>query len=1212
MTNTSLLVVQAMQLSIVALIVVVSINPRLSKINKVNQTVSTGYISGLFRNYIAIGFFFNLCYLFFCIGSNYKLAWPEFYSWSPFWITLFDILTGCFFFLEAISDIPNRMVKRLIIGILFGTAFAIVIHNLHHSFIDIHIFNFIGYVSVSVYAIRHIKHSKKDINNIYFTYVIAIGFLMWSIIQLLSPIGEYFRINSATIQIVGFSVSTISKILILSGLYDYSTRISKDVTLALKAKNIELVEKIDAIEQLRKKQILQHEELNKKFDNINALPNLINEISNAKNTEELAANAVFHLTSEVIFKYDYAIFSEVDYLKQKITYKDAKKSPNSNIKSIEDWVAKEGIPFEHHDIMALVVKDRRPIHVIGTEMTRGGMEKIEIDISDPKSPLNKEVFLIYNHKNLDRYFIPILKLEEKSDGPSENVNDKPSRVVAIIEIGFDISNAQGYKNPDNDQMGELNIYCDNCSQSYERLVEEKIKENISSKLTDCSNESKDNHFEYLRLVMRQFCEMVNAEHSIITLYFENKSEIKSKSVSQYYNISENVKSRLASSVVTHIEKSLINLETLEQDAVKLEKQFLESTNTKSFFVKEIPINDYTICLWIFSVKREHFFNEVIQSIITRVANRISPSYNEKKFHFSVAKLVAPNNAITDLEINMLPIIDSPQDYFETPYISIWLKDGPASYSQKYGSFAYREIFKNFGKEKILSEKINFASEYNILHTDREISYLKGKQYQDFIFKTGVKTILQKPLKTEHQVFGFMNVFFKKKIEQISYEDITFLNLVSVKGLITIQINNLVNAFRAISDSFTRNDRKATLQTITDAAMELLNADPVILFESDNGTDVYFSDVTYSNIESFRNQDIVEIFRKRSTQHVGLAELVINEETIYFNNQKEYIQYVSKKQKKYSPVNFNQDFWNRESIKSMAAIKLSNKTGNIVRPVGVMFINFRSEIIFNDDLKRVIETFASFASGSMANGFIFQTHRDYILRTLRMTKPMLVDVTARAALHDTHKNYMVLTGNFFNLLKRIDADRSKLTIPDIRVDLENRKFEIENIFNQFKNLENFYRSNEKLAIKSYSLAKILQSKISTFKDEFEKKHIILTDNFSKKEIQIECEESLIGDMFFNIINNAYQALESRGHLEIKLEKTKDEFAKIDIIDDGKGISKDIKEIIAEPYISDKQGGSGLGLAMSKHYIQLHKGHLSWDSKKGKTVFTILLPIKQNIN
>ncbi len=65
--------------------------------------------------------------------------------------------------------------------------------------------------------------------------------------------------------------------------------------------------------------------------------------------------------------------------------------------------------------------------------------------------------------------------------------------------------------------------------------------------------------------------------------------------------------------------------------------------------------------------------------------------------------------------------------------------------------------------------------------------------------------------------------------------------------------------------------------------------------------------------------------------------------------------------------------------------------------------------------------------------------------------------------------------------------------------------------------------------------------------------------------------------------------------------------IEIIDDGPGISPDIAADIFEPFVSGRDNGTGLGLALVSKIISEHGGWIAVDSAPGRTVFRISLPV-----
>jgi two-component system nitrogen regulation sensor histidine kinase GlnL len=65
--------------------------------------------------------------------------------------------------------------------------------------------------------------------------------------------------------------------------------------------------------------------------------------------------------------------------------------------------------------------------------------------------------------------------------------------------------------------------------------------------------------------------------------------------------------------------------------------------------------------------------------------------------------------------------------------------------------------------------------------------------------------------------------------------------------------------------------------------------------------------------------------------------------------------------------------------------------------------------------------------------------------------------------------------------------------------------------------------------------------------------------------------------------------------------------VEIIDDGPGLPPEIAGDIFEPFVSGRENGTGLGLALVSKIISDHEGWISVDSVPGKTVFRISLPV-----
>ena len=67
-------------------------------------------------------------------------------------------------------------------------------------------------------------------------------------------------------------------------------------------------------------------------------------------------------------------------------------------------------------------------------------------------------------------------------------------------------------------------------------------------------------------------------------------------------------------------------------------------------------------------------------------------------------------------------------------------------------------------------------------------------------------------------------------------------------------------------------------------------------------------------------------------------------------------------------------------------------------------------------------------------------------------------------------------------------------------------------------------------------------------------------------------------------------------------------RLGIVDDGRGIPETLAEQVFLPLISGRAEGSGLGLALAQQVTREHRGALTFRSRPGHTVFTLLLPLE----
>ena len=112
-----------------------------------------------------------------------------------------------------------------------------------------------------------------------------------------------------------------------------------------------------------------------------------------------------------------------------------------------------------------------------------------------------------------------------------------------------------------------------------------------------------------------------------------------------------------------------------------------------------------------------------------------------------------------------------------------------------------------------------------------------------------------------------------------------------------------------------------------------------------------------------------------------------------------------------------------------------------------------------------------------------------------------------------------------------------------------------------------------------------------------------------EIYVLADKSHLLSVLNNLIKNAIQAIPSsrRGVIDIRLQK-KGKRAILQVIDNGKGISKEMQDKVFYPNFTTKTSGTGLGLAISKNIIESFDGKIYFETEENVgTTFTFVLPL-----
>jgi len=184
----------------------------------------------------------------------------------------------------------------------------------------------------------------------------------------------------------------------------------------------------------------------------------------------------------------------------------------------------------------------------------------------------------------------------------------------------------------------------------------------------------------------------------------------------------------------------------------------------------------------------------------------------------------------------------------------------------------------------------------------------------------------------------------------------------------------------------------------------------------------------------------------------------------------------------------------------------------------------------------------------------------------------------------------------------EPNSEKLTI------IHDEIFRLTKLIKDLSDLSNVESDEIKLKKSEINLSALMNNIAESFEPLFISKSI----NF-KKEIQsnvkLSGDADRLNQVFTNILSNAYKYTNENGIVRVGLKQLKD-VIRVTVEDTGIGIPKeDIKHVFERFYRSDLSrnrgtGGTGIGLTITKAYIEAHDGRIRIESEEGNGTKVII--------
>jgi signal transduction histidine kinase/FixJ family two-component response regulator len=249
-----------------------------------------------------------------------------------------------------------------------------------------------------------------------------------------------------------------------------------------------------------------------------------------------------------------------------------------------------------------------------------------------------------------------------------------------------------------------------------------------------------------------------------------------------------------------------------------------------------------------------------------------------------------------------------------------------------------------------------------------------------------------------------------------------------------------------------------------------------------------------------------------------------------------------------------------------------------------------------------------ATVAMENAHLYEELREYVRRVeasqqalIRAEKMAAAGRLTASIAHEIN-NPLQAVQNCLHL-----ATRSELTEKKRREYLDLANIELDRLMSTVQRMLDYYRPG---AVEPHrvDLVTLLRHVISLLSPQLQARGIRVNTGFSSKLTPVLAVSSQLEQVFLNLVLNSFDAMPGGGELRISARPVRDT-AEILFQDTGPGVPAEMRTRIFEPFVSSKQGGTGLGLSVSYGIISAHGGSLDLLPDRGPgACFRVVLPIK----
>jgi signal transduction histidine kinase len=200
---------------------------------------------------------------------------------------------------------------------------------------------------------------------------------------------------------------------------------------------------------------------------------------------------------------------------------------------------------------------------------------------------------------------------------------------------------------------------------------------------------------------------------------------------------------------------------------------------------------------------------------------------------------------------------------------------------------------------------------------------------------------------------------------------------------------------------------------------------------------------------------------------------------------------------------------------------------------------------------------------------------------------------------------VLSDGMFGELNEKQADYLK--------DIHESGRHLLSLINDILDLSKIEAGRMELDITQFDLPLALQNALTLVRERAMRHGITLGLDIGERVGEVTGDERKVKQIMLNLLSNAVKFTPDGGKVDVRARMDTDK-VEIAVTDTGIGIAQEDQELVFEEFkqvgrdYTKKAEGTGLGLALTKRFVELHGGSIALESEPGKgSTFTFTLPV-----